>query len=65
MKQRAAYQWGATAYLCSFKVGECRVYKEGFNWRHLASIACYLSKVAGCRFKFRTNKGVKIIRRWK
>lgn len=64
MKQRTAYQRGATKYLLSFRAGEVRVYSEDFPWRNLAAIACRLRLVYGWRFKFRTNKGVKTIRRW-
>lgn len=54
---------GAVDYLRSFKLGETRVYDGSFSWRGLASTACYLTNVYGWRFRFETQKDVKLISR--
>ena len=62
-RKRCPYTWGSKAYLTSMEVGEIRVNDGRFNWRHLAVIACAITKTYGSKYSFSSANGVDMVKR--
>lgn len=64
-KKRRPYIRGAKAYLTSFEVGEARVYDEKYRLHSFRCIAARLAQDYGCKYSFKLEDGVRIVRRLK
>lgn len=62
-KKRSPYIRGAKDYLTSFEVGEARVYDGKFRIHSMRCLAARLTQDYGCKYTFRLEDGVRVIRR--